>query len=108
MGEQEQDTANTGGGPLEEALQGDTDQQAQSGGARMGNQTAPSGNAGVFESGGAEGAGGLGQTGRAGFTTPGAVSSIQGMAAKSENFSDPIAGEAEAGAEMLERAKKDV
>jgi len=117
MGEHGQDTANAGGGPLEAALQDDAPQteqteQTETGGqARMGNQAeAPSGDAGIFdaEGSGAGGAGAPAPTGRASFTTPGAVSSIHDMAAKAESFSDPIAGEAEAGAEMLEQAKREM
>lgn len=106
MGEQGPDTANAGGGSLEAALQEDTPQDESGGQARMGNQAeAPSGDAGVFSS---EGSGGSASPGRASFTTPGAVSSIHDMAAKAESFSDPIAGEAEAGAEMLEQAKREM
>ena len=110
MAEEQTNASTSSGGPLEDALQGDTgntDQASSGGGARMGNQSAPSGDAGVFESGGS-GGGGIAQSGRAGFTTPGAVSAIHDMAARSESFSDPIAGEAEAGAEMLEQAKKNL
>jgi hypothetical protein len=104
MGEQGQ--TNAGGGPLEQALQGNAEQAETGGKARAGNQAAPSGNAGIFESGAEGAAGGISHSGRTGFTTPGAVSSIHDMAARTENYSDPIAGEAEAGAELLERAKK--
>jgi hypothetical protein len=104
MGDQGQTSAS--GGPLEDALQGNAEQEGTGGTARAGNQAAPSGNAGIFESGAEGASGGIAQSGRAGFTTPGAVSSIRDMAARTESYSDPIAGEAEAGAEMLERAKK--
>ncbi len=90
MGEHEQDAGTGRAGPLESALQGDQGQG--------GDQTA-SGGGGSTLSGSAP-------TGRASFTTPGSVSSIHDMAAKSEAFSDPIAGEAEAGAELLDEAKR--
>ncbi len=106
MGEHGQDT--TGRGPLEAALQGDADEASGSGQARVGNQAAPSGTAGIFESGGAGSSEGIAHAGRTGFTTPGGVSAIHDMAARSESFSDPIAGEAEAGAELLERAKREM
>jgi hypothetical protein len=92
MGEQEQDTGTTGAGPLENALQGDTEQGSDQA------------KAGARSSGGSIGS--SASTGRASFTTPGAVSSIHDMAAQSESFSDPIAGEAEAEADLLEEAKR--
>jgi hypothetical protein len=91
MGEHEQDAGTANAGALENALQGN--QEQGSGQAKAG------GEGGSTVSGSAP-------TGRASFTTPGAVSSIHDMAAKSERFSDPVAGEAEAGAEMLEEAKR--
>jgi hypothetical protein len=91
MGERGQDADTASTGPLENALQGEDQQQG-------GDQTTATGGGSKLS--------GQAPTGRASFTTPGAVSSIHDMAAKAESFSDPIAGEAEAGDELLEEAKR--
>ncbi|MGH2688869.1 MAG: hypothetical protein ACRDKW_08695 [Actinomycetota bacterium] len=92
-----------GAGPLEEALQGGrgrTDAGAEASDtpiSRSGNQQTDR------DFGGPPGGGG-----RASFTTPGAVASVGSMASRSEKFSDPVAGEAEAGAAMLEDARRNM
>jgi hypothetical protein len=85
---QDPDTANAA--PLENALQGERQEQGS------GDQD-PSGGSALSASA---------PTGRASFTTPGAVSSIHDMASSAERYADPIAGEEEAGAELLEEAKR--
>lgn len=90
-----EDTRSDGTGPLEDALHGGPDAAAEPAISRSGNQEADRDFGGPPRSGG-----------RASFTTPGAVSSIGSMASRAENFSDPVAGEAEAGAAMLEEARR--
>jgi hypothetical protein len=91
MTERAQDPDAANAAPLENALQGEPEEQARS-------QTQAPGGGPTLS--------GQAPTGRATFTTPGAVSSIHDMAANAEKYSDPIAGEAEAGAQKLEEAKR--
>jgi hypothetical protein len=91
-----------GAGPLEEALQDGT------GGTKTGAESAdaPTSRSGNQQTD-RDFDGPPGGGSRASFTTPGAVASVGSMASRSEKFSDPVAGGAEAGAAMLEKARRD-
>jgi hypothetical protein len=93
MTEHGQDPDTAGAAPLENVLQ---EERREQGSDQI--QTPDSGSR----------LSGQAPTGRATFTTPGAVSSIHDMAANAEKYSDPIAGEAQAGADLLEDAKRQV
>jgi hypothetical protein len=96
MGEDMQDTGTERAGPLEAALQ---DPAGQGSGDTQSTQAGASG--------AGEGANASRSEGRASFTTPDAVAALHDVAANAESFSDPIAGGEQAGAEMLEAAKRD-
>ena len=91
MTEHGQDPDTADAAPLENSLQGERQEQ---------------GSDQIQSPGGGSKLSGQAPTGRASFTSPGAVSSIHDMAAHAEKYSDPIAGEAEAGAELLEEARR--
>jgi hypothetical protein len=110
MNERTHDVDEANAGPLEAALQGDG-REDQGDPTRSNIQHQDSaGGSNIKDSGSAGGerigSGAAATAGRGSFTTPGAVSSVQGVASKAETFSDPIAGEAQSGAETLEEAKR--
>jgi hypothetical protein len=110
MSEPTHDVDEANAGPLEAALQGEGGQdQGDPARSNIQNQDSPEGSK-IQDSGPAGGepigSGATAAGGRGSFTTPGAVSSVQGVASNAETFSDPIAGEAQSGAEILEEAKR--
>jgi hypothetical protein len=110
MNEHTHDADQADAGPLEAALQDEGGQKPESP-RRTNIQDQASQGSGEIQDSGAAGGDQAGSeapatAGRGSFTTPGSVSSVQDVASSAESYSDPIAGEAASGAEILEEAKR--